>query len=115
MRTHARYALFLSTALLASLAGCGQTTPDPAAKADEQAPTTTTAHSGWWCTEHGVPEEICGLCDSKLAAKLQKQGDWCRDHDRPDSQCFACHPQLEAQFAAQYEAKYGQPPPKPEG
>lgn len=71
-------------------------------------------HSGWWCNEHGVPEEICSLCDSKVAAELQKKGDWCKEHDRADSQCFICHPELEAKFAAQYEAKYGEKPPKPE-
>lgn len=71
-------------------------------------------HSGWWCDEHGVPEEVCGLCNSKLAAAFQKKGDWCKEHDRPDSQCFICHPELEAKFAAQYEAKYGKKPPKPE-
>jgi hypothetical protein len=37
------------------------------------------------------------------------------DHDCPDSQCFACHPELEAKFAAQYEAKFGKKPPKPQG
>jgi hypothetical protein len=72
-------------------------------------------HDSWWCAEHGVPEEICGLCDSKVAAAMQKKGDWCKEHDRPDSQCFKCHPELEAKFAAQYEAKYGKQPPKPEG
>lgn len=73
------------------------------------------AHGGWWCNEHGVPEEVCALCDSKVAAEFQKKGDWCKEHDRPDSQCFVCHPELEAKFAAQYEAKYGEKPPKPEG
>jgi hypothetical protein len=72
-------------------------------------------HGGWWCNEHGVPEEVCALCDSKVAAEFQKKGDWCKEHDRPDSQCFACHPELEARFAAQYEAKYGEKPPKPQG
>ena len=72
-------------------------------------------HEGWWCDEHGVPEEVCGLCNSKLAAEFQKKGDWCKEHDRPDSQCFICHPELEAKFAAQYEAKYGKQPPKPKG
>ena len=70
-------------------------------------------HSGWWCNEHGVPEEECGLCSSKLAAEFQKKNDWCKDHDRPDSQCFVCHPELEAMFAAKYVAKYGRQPPKP--
>ncbi len=72
-------------------------------------------HSGWWCNEHGVPEESCGLCDSKLAAEFQKKGDWCKEHDRPDSQCFKCHPELQEKFAAQYVAKYGKQPPTPEG
>src|SRR5437660_9624386 len=41
-------------------------------------------HSGWWCAEHGVPEEICGQCSAKAAAELKKKGDWCKEHDRPD-------------------------------
>ncbi len=71
-------------------------------------------HSGWWCNEHGVPEGVCAQCDSKVAAEFQKKGDWCKEHERPDSQCFKCHPELEAKFAAQYAAKYGKQPPKPE-
>lgn len=70
-------------------------------------------HSGWWCDEHGVPEEICGLCNAKIAAEFQRKKDWCKEHDRPASQCFACHPELESRFAAQFEAKYGKKPPKP--
>ena len=50
----------------------------------------------------------------KLVADFKAQGDWCKEHDRPDSQCFVCHPEKEAEFAAQYEAKYGKQPPKPE-
>jgi hypothetical protein len=69
-------------------------------------------HSGWWCPEHAVPEEVCGLCDPKVAAKMKAEGDWCKTHDRPDTQCFVCHPELEAKFAALYEAKYGEQPPK---
>ena len=72
------------------------------------------SHDGWWCDEHGVPEEVCGQCNSKLAAQFQKKGDWCKEHDRPDSQCFICHPELEAKFAARYAAKFGTQPPKPE-
>jgi hypothetical protein len=95
------------------LGGCGgSSTTQPAA------PTTPAAtahdHSGWWCTEHGIPEEECALCNATLAADFQKKGDWCQTHNRPDSQCFICHPELEAKFAAKYEAKYGTKPPKPE-
>src|SRR4051812_10035424 len=51
-------------------------------------------HSGWWCDEHGVPEEVCYQCDPKLVAEFKKKGDWCKEHDRPDSQCFIHHPEL---------------------
>lgn len=70
---------------------------------------------GWWCTEHGVPEEVCALCNSKVAAEFQKRGDWCEEHNRPDSQCFIHHPELKDKFAALYEAKYGEQPPEPQG
>ncbi|MFO1096503.1 MAG: hypothetical protein U0992_24825 [Planctomycetaceae bacterium] len=111
---------------VAVLNGCGQSGSAPAqvekhADADSHSDHVASAdadghdHSGWWCSEHGVPEEVCGLCDSKLAAEFQKKGDWCKEHDRPDSQCFKCHPELQAKFAAQYEAKYGKQPPTPEG
>src|SRR5262245_16743350 len=71
-------------------------------------------HDGWWCDEHGVPEEICARCDVTLVADFKAKGDWCDDHNRPDSQCFICHPETQAEFAAQYEAKYGKQPPKPQ-
>ena len=70
-------------------------------------------HEGWWCDEHGVPEEVCALCDTSLVADFKAKGDWCDKHNRPDSQCFLCHPEKEAEFAALYEAKYGKQPPKP--
>ena len=68
-------------------------------------------HNGWWCTEHGVPEADCALCDSKVAAAFQKKGDWCKEHNRPDSQCFECNPELQGKFASLYEAKFGEKPP----
>lgn len=71
-------------------------------------------HSGWWCNEHGVPEEVCAQCNSKLAAEFQKKGDWCKEHERPESQCFKCQPKLQAKFAAQYVAKFGKQPPEPD-
>ena len=101
--------------------GCGTTrsTPNLAENPADQNQRAASAqtgghdHSGWWCDEHGVPEEICALCDSKVAAEFQRKEDWCPQHDRPSSQCFVCHPELEAKFAARYEAKYGKKPPKP--
>jgi hypothetical protein len=71
-------------------------------------------HEGWWCKEHGVPEEVCAQCDAKLVADFKAKGDWCQKHNRPDSQCFICHPEKEADFASLYEAKYGEKAPKPE-
>jgi hypothetical protein len=111
----------LSTmAALAVFTGCTQTATTPAeATAVHDGHDHAShehgghSHDGWWCGEHGVPEEVCALCNSKIAAEFQKKGDWCDEHDRPDSQCFACHPEFEERFADQYEAKYGERPAKP--
>jgi hypothetical protein len=100
---------------LTFLAGCGQ----PATTTDDATPAASTVaeesrgheHGGWWCGEHGVPEEVCARCNSKLAGEFQRKGDWCADHERPKSQCFVCEPALAERFAAQYEAKYGEAPP----
>ena len=70
-------------------------------------------HSGWWCPEHGVPEEECALCDTSLVADFKAAGDWCEEHNRPESQCFLCEPSRFETFAARYEAKYGEEPPQP--
>jgi hypothetical protein len=67
-----------------------------------------------WCVEHGVPEDICGQCNAKVAADFKQKGDWCREHNRPESQCFLCNPKLQTRFVAEYEAKYGKKPPAPE-
>lgn len=90
------------------VAGCSQSADETAKPEAEVA-----GHGGWWCDEHGVPEEICAQCDASLVAGFKAKGDWCEEHARPDSQCFICHPEKEAEFAAQYEAKYGEKPPKP--
>ena len=80
---------------------------------DTQVATTAHDHSGWWCNEHGVPEEECARCDIKLVAGFKAKGDWCDEHNRPESpQCFVCNPGKEAEFAARYEAKFGKLPPK---
>ena len=97
------------------LLGCNQS-PDkatPSAPAAGQVSEGGHSHDGWWCNEHGVPEEVCAQCSTKLATDFKAQGDWCKEHDRPDSQCFVCNPERETEFAAQYEAKYGKKPPQP--
>jgi len=94
-----------------TLVGCGHSAATPHPHVTEAG----HKHEGWWCDEHGVPEEVCARCNTKLVADFKAKGDWCKEHDRPESQCFVCHPEKEAEFAAQYEAKYGKQPPKPEG
>jgi hypothetical protein len=78
-----------------------------------------STHSGWWCSEHGVPEEICSICMSEASAKkkFKDNGDWCPIHDRAQSQCFKCDPSKYKKFEAMYVAKYNtkpEPPPKEE-
>ncbi len=101
----------LLTASGFALSGCGYTAGSNQA---EETPTAVVDnHDGWWCPEHGVPEEICARCSTNVAADFQLKGDWCEEHSRPDSQCFVCHPELQEKFAAQYAAKFGSSPPKP--
>lgn len=118
-------AFFVFGLTLIGAMGCSQNATTPAVAGEEKtahehshadhADSKKHDHSGWWCDAHGVPEEVCGQCDSKVAAACQKKGDWCQTHERPDSQCFTCHPELEVQFAERYEAKFGTKPPKPQG
>jgi hypothetical protein len=96
-----------------ALGGCGGTTTKEAERTKATAPAADDCSVAGWCTEHRVPEEICALCNAKVAAEYQQKGDWCKEHNRPKSQCFLCDPKLEAKYAAEYEAKYGKMPPKP--
>lgn len=103
----------------AGLTGCGRSASDsgePEMGAEQisiQSSDDEHNHEGWWCNEHGVPEEVCTRCSPKLVADFKAKGDWCEQHDRPESQCFICHPEKEAEFVALYEAKYGTKPPSP--
>jgi hypothetical protein len=107
-------ALFYSLLIACiSLAGCAKSVENQPAASDTGHTGHEHDHSGWWCVEHGVPEEVCALCSSKTAADFKAKGDWCTKHDRPESQCFVCQPGQQAKFAAQYEAKFGEQPPKP--
>jgi hypothetical protein len=78
-----------------------------------------SADDGWWCQEHGVPEEMCSICMSAASAKkkFKDNGDWCKEHDRAESQCFKCDPKRYKKFEDMYVAKYGkkpEPPPEEE-
>ena len=98
------------TSIVLSLAGCGNSTSPPVmALPGTQA--NDHQHDSWWCNEHGVPEEVCAQCNTKLVADFKAKSDWCKEHDRPDSQCFVCHPERATAFVALYEAKYGHAPP----
>lgn len=98
-----------------ALAGCTKSETASEGTAEPVAATNVDlSHGGWWCVEHGVPEEECALCDKSLVAKFKEGGDWCDEHDRPESQCFICSPARFDKFAMRYEAKTGQKPPQPE-
>ena len=110
---YAGRALLLGAALV--FAGCSNQdrSVSPKAKSDTKAAKAEHKHEGWWCQEHGVPEEICSLCSAEAAAKFKKAGDWCEIHDRAKSQCFKCDPSLYKNFEARYVAKYGNKPEPP--
>lgn len=106
---------FAAFALIAG--GCGKTDSTGGQAKDKPVEVTKkedAKHSGWWCDEHGIPEEECSMCNKKVAKELKAKGDWCKKHDRADSQCFICHPELEDKYAVRYVAKYGKKPPVPE-
>jgi hypothetical protein len=105
--TRGGLALSLLPALIVFAAGCGGATSAPAGK-DRKA---ETPHQGWWCDEHGIPEDECIMCNDKLKKEAKANGDWCK-HERAKSQCFACDPKLKETYAAKYRAKYpGKEPP----
>jgi len=96
------------------LTGCGEGNAPTEIASAPDASTVAIDDGGWWCAEHGVPEEECARCDSSLVDGFKEKGDWCEEHDRPESQCFLCSPARFERFAARYEAKFGQKPPQPE-
>ena|SRR5215211_5578855 len=109
------FATMFLVAVALSIVACSKSSNDTAAKNSTGVKEAAGHnHDGWWCDEHGVPEDVCAQCNTKLVADFKAKNDWCDKHNRPDSQCFICHPEKEAEFAALYEAKYGKQPPKPE-
>ncbi len=118
-RTSVSFAL-ASIAIFALLTGCGQTSKDQAKKSASVKETkkgddshTDTKHAGYWCQEHGVPEEMCSLCSEKAEKACKDAGDWCKIHDRAQSQCFKCDPSKYEKFEAMYVAKFGKAPKRP--
>jgi len=93
-------------------AGCGQNASDKDLPEVSNASHQGHDHGGWWCAEHGVPEEDCSICSSQVAAKFKAKGDWCEEHNRAESQCFECDPSRTEKFTKLYVAKFGEQPPK---
>ena len=116
MRTFSTQMLLAMSLVIGVVAMCGCSQQGDSAQATSadghEAETAGHDHSGWWCPEHGIPEEVCCRCNPSLIAEFKEKGDWCETHNRPDSNCFQCHPELEEKFAARYVAKYGEQPPE---
>ena len=116
--------LSLVAALVVVVAGCSQQGPEPGGSSTPVADAShdeheghvhgDESHGGWWCVEHGVPEEDCSMCSAKAADDFKAKGDWCEEHNRAESQCFICEPSRAEKFAKLYVAKVGHEPPKPE-
>ena len=113
-------ALALAAVLAVFAVGCGQTgstggdskapgKDKPVAKNDGEKKKVDD-HSGWWCDEHGLPEEVCDLCSKKYREAEKAKGNWC-EHNRVKSSCFKCNPTLREKYAAEYKAKFGKEPP----
>jgi hypothetical protein len=109
-------ALALFAALALIVAGCGQQQKpgDSAKNENKNKPAAENAaghdHSGWWCDEHGLPEEVCDLCSKKYRDAEKAKGNWC-EHNRVKTSCFKCNPGLREKYAAEYKAKFGKEPP----
>ena len=104
------------TAIVVVTSGCSQSGSESGSSstsvAEDAHDDNGHDHGGWWCAEHGVPEEECSLCSSKAANRFKEKGDWCEEHNRAKSQCFECDLSRAAKFAKLYEAKFGHAPPK---
>lgn len=124
------FALFAAIAVLAS--GCGKDQPvgetkgsekdRPVAKNDgykghdpKDPPKADPKddHSGWWCNEHALPEDVCDLCHKKYRESEKAKGNWC-EHNRVKTSCFKCNPGLKEKYAAEYKAKFSKDPPPTE-
>lgn len=117
-RSGSAFAMFAAIAVLAG--GCGKATQTDSAKGTEkEKPVAQNTgdppgdHSGWWCPEHGLPEEVCDLCSRKFREAEKAKGNWC-EHNRVKTSCFKCNPGLKEKYAAEYKAKFQKEPPPTE-
>ena len=107
------FGMMLAALVTGGFIGCGAKPEPVVSEQPAEAETASHDHSGWWCNEHGVPEDECALCKTSLIADFKAKGDWCDEHNRPESHCFTCNPENFDKFAARYEAKFGEQPPQP--
>ena len=99
-----------------TVGGCGSNaTKGPESPNRRHRPPIACAVASAGAPSMASRKNICAQCNAKVAAEFKQKGDWCKEHNRPESQCFLCNPKLADKFAAEYEAKYGKKPPKPEG
>lgn len=103
--------LFAALATTLMLSGCAGEKETPTKKAETTKTAAADDHSGWWCAEHGVPEEECSMCSASAAKDFKAKDDWCEEHNRAESQCFICNPGNADKFSKLYEAKFGKKPP----
>lgn len=112
-----KHSLFGIVGLMLGVLVIGCDKPAGSASQASSAPTPSAKkvddHSGWWCDEHGMPEEVCDLCSKKYREAEKAKGNWC-EHDRVKSSCFKCNPAAKEKWAKEYEARYGKKPPEPE-
>lgn len=109
--------LGVALSLAAVAVGCGKSGDEKADKGKEKEKgkegDKPTSHGEWWCEEHGVPEDECGMCHPKIAEKIKK-ADQCPNHpNRTKDQCFVCNPDKWPESAARYKAKTGKDAPIP--
>ena len=76
------------TAICVMSVGCGQQTNDTTQVSDESH--EGHDHGGWWCAEHGIPEEECSMCSAQAAADFKEKGDWCEEHNRAEYRRDSC-------------------------
>jgi len=97
-------ARWVAVAALAAtvLTACSRGTP-PGTPAKPPAKVATHAAVDVALCSHGVPADLCTLCNPDLVAVFREQGDWCAEHGVPESQCLKCNPKLTFTAPAPHE------------
>lgn len=80
--------LALAFALVLASSACG--TPERSDREDERA---SAVAADAMCSEHGVPEALCTLCNPRLIPVFRARLDFCEEHQLPESICPICHPE----------------------